>query len=318
VNEQITLDKNYSTTRRVIKDDLHAIERMIHSCKLEEEHEKVLFLPHGENLKGAGGLRTQGYFKVGGFIPDSTFSQLRKNKENAKDRIQNPQITVVTVVFNGEQTLEETILSVLNQTYDNVEYIIVDGGSTDGTLDIIRKYEHLIDYWVSENDKGIYDAMNKGIALATGNWINFMNAGDRFVSEVTLTNLGLEEMSDYVLVYGNKIQGDQVRYPLDLKILELGEIMACHQSMFFNLGPMYRSAIFYDLTYKIYGDYELVNRLYLKFKGFYYLNQNVAFFAGGGISSMVSTQKRKDKYRAIWHSYGLFGLLKAVLYRVTK
>lgn len=77
-------------------------------------------------------------------------------------------MTIVTVVYNGEKYIEETILSVINQSYANVEYIIVDGGSTDGTLDLILKYEDRIDYWVSESDYGIYDAMNKGVVLSSG------------------------------------------------------------------------------------------------------------------------------------------------------
>jgi glycosyltransferase involved in cell wall biosynthesis len=92
----------------------------------------------------------------------------------------NPLISIITVVYNGVSTLEQTILIVINQTYKNIEYIIIDGGSIDGTVDIIKKYEDKLAYWVSEPDKGIYDAMNKGIDKATGEWINFMNAGDCF------------------------------------------------------------------------------------------------------------------------------------------
>lgn len=87
------------------------------------------------------------------------------------------KISVVTVCYNAADTIEKTMLSVLNQTHHDIEYIIIDGGSTDGTVEIIRKYADRIAYWVSEPDKGIYDAMNKGIKVATGEWINFMNAG---------------------------------------------------------------------------------------------------------------------------------------------
>ena len=97
-----------------------------------------------------------------------------------------PLLTVVTAVFNAVTTLEATIQSVLCQTYPNIEYIIIDGGSTDGTLDVIRKYGDQIDYWLSAPDKGIYDAMNKGIRASSGSWLNFLNANDMFCDRSTI------------------------------------------------------------------------------------------------------------------------------------
>ncbi len=94
-----------------------------------------------------------------------------------------PLISIITVVYNGEKYLEQTIQSVINQTYKNIEYIVIDGGSTDGTLDIIKKYEEHISYWVSESDKGLYDAMNKGIGVAKGELIGMINSDDWYELE---------------------------------------------------------------------------------------------------------------------------------------
>ena len=94
------------------------------------------------------------------------------------------KISVVTVCYNAADTIEKTMLSVLNQTYHDIEYIIIDGGSTDGTVEIIRKYADRIAYWVSEPDKGIYDAMNKGIKVATGEYIYFLGADDLLCENV--------------------------------------------------------------------------------------------------------------------------------------
>ena len=118
--------------------------------------------------------------------------------------IKKPLISIITVVFNGEKKLEKTILSVINQTYDNLEYIVIDGSSKDGTIDIVKKYEDKINYWVSEKDSGIYEAMNKGILASKGDYINFMNAGDFFtknnlVSEVV--NILASEEIDFL--YGD-------------------------------------------------------------------------------------------------------------------
>ena len=110
----------------------------------------------------------------------------------------NPNISIITVCYNAISDIERTILSVLSQTYDTIEYIIIDGESTDGTIDIIKKYESRLSYWVSKPDKGIYDAMNKGIANAKGEWINMMNAGDTFASNTVLSEVFSVEYPDNI------------------------------------------------------------------------------------------------------------------------
>jgi Glycosyl transferase family 2 len=108
-----------------------------------------------------------------------------------------PLISVITVVFNGKNTLEQTIQSVINQTCSHFEYIVVDGGSTDGTVDIIGKYDKYIERWISEKDCGIYDAMNKGIKLSKGEWLIFMNCGDLFVNNECLEKVPLDNQIDF-------------------------------------------------------------------------------------------------------------------------
>jgi glycosyltransferase involved in cell wall biosynthesis len=133
--------------------------------------------------KREGGLRTEGRFREG-----SSGS---------------PLVTVITVVRNGEEYVERTINSVINQTYENKEYLIVDGYSTDRTLDIVRTYDQRLDYWISEPDRGVYDAMNKGIDLATGTWLIFINAGDVFFDEQALEKIVQQVSDDVDLLYSD-------------------------------------------------------------------------------------------------------------------
>src|SRR5271155_2346515 len=130
----------------------------------------------------------------------------------------HPLFTVVTAVFNGAERLESTILSVLSQGYADVEYIIIDGGSTDGTLDILRKYENSIDYWISEPDKGVYDAFNKACRLVTGEWTIFLGAGDLFYDDDVLTSMAevvRDVISETEIVYGKVSLTNSAEMPIE-------------------------------------------------------------------------------------------------------
>lgn len=149
------------------------------------------------------------------------------------------KITVVTVTRQAANILEKTICSVLTQTRLPDEYIIIDGGSDDGTVDVIRHYQKHLAFWVSEPDKGIYNAMNKAISYASGDWILFMNAADVFVQDNVLERIApiLETVSDKtMLVYGDCLQvfpNDKVRYNKALPTRFADRRMICsHQSLF--------------------------------------------------------------------------------------
>lgn len=176
-----------------------------------------------------------------------------------------PIITIITVSYNAISNIEDTILSVINQTYSNLEYIIIDGGSTDGTIDIIRKYENKIAKWISESDKGIYDAMNKGISLSSGEWINFMNCGDSFFCKNTLEQFVecINEINNYDIVYGNTIINSTAgRYKvLPENIEEISVHMPfCHQSTFVRTSLARKFP--FDLQYKYVADYNFFYNAY--------------------------------------------------------
>lgn len=222
-----------------------------------------------------------------------------ENKSNSSI----PLITIITVVYNGIEFLEETIKSVINQSFKNFEYIIVDGGSTDGTTNIIRKYESSISKWISESDNGIYDAMNKGIELASGRWLNFMNAGDSFCSNQVLQNVFENSFPEGVgIVYGNTDIGHKIlkyKQSLDLKSMALG-MMLCHQSTFYRLTETIR----YNLTYKICGDQDFTMQYFYNDKQAKYLDITISKYDLEGISSQSLNKILKEKF-LINKSYNL-------------
>ena len=116
-----------------------------------------------------------------------------------------PKISIITVCYNAVELIEKTIQSVLSQSYDNIEYIIIDGKSTDGTVEVIQRYAGRLAHWSSEPDGGIFDAMNKGLGLATGEWVNFMNAGDWFYDDDVVAQIVEKIDSKLTIIYGNTL-----------------------------------------------------------------------------------------------------------------
>ena len=218
-----------------------------------------------------------------------------------------PLISIITVVFNGEHFLEETIKSVIYQSYFNFEYIIIDGGSTDGTLEIILKYEHLLDYWVSERDQGIYDAMNKGIELATGDWINFMNAGDWFITDSVLFSFFQDKSySCTQILYGNH----EVRDPSGKRLIKKAGheknlwrgSQFCHQAVFVN-AKYHKINKFNDET-KIVADFEFFYWAYKNKAKFIKTDVVVVSYAAGGISDKRRVRSLIDRWGVVDKSLG--------------
>ena len=199
-----------------------------------------------------------------------------------------PTLTVITVVRNCVDIIESTILSVINQSYSNIEYIIIDGKSTDGTIDIIKKYEDKISFWTSEEDAGIYDAMNKGISNANGKFVNFMNAGDVFIN-VNICKLIADQIlkNDFNVIYGDVVaRSDINNSEILVRAKPLNKIWAgiifCHQSAFIKLSNLKETP--FDLKFKIVADFNQIVSLYLNSMVFFYLPVVVSKVLIGGVS----------------------------------
>jgi len=196
-----------------------------------------------------------------------------------------PLISIVTVVYNSVDTLEQTLLSIINQTYSNIEYIIIDGGSTDGTIDIIKKYNNKIHYWVSEPDEGLYYAMNKGLQAANGKWINFMNSGDSFYTPTTIDELFAGDVTDKI-IYGDVIFSFDGKNSVYVKAQNLDFFWKgmpfVHQASFINTSVM--KAYAFDVSYKLIADYNSLYKIYKDGYQFRYVNIPVCNFQAGGIS----------------------------------
>jgi len=198
--------------------------------------------PIENSWRKEGGLRTRGEFSKQS-MPGS------------------PLVTVITVVRNGKEHLEGAIQSVLNQTYDNIEHIIIDGSSTDGTLDIIKGYDEKIAYWMSEPDNGLYDAMNKGILLAHGTLIGLLNSDDFYEKQAVqyvVDRYARRNRERAVIVYGNFNIYDEDLHITTQFLSNLNYrrgMTVCHQTMFVERS-VYLTMSLYDTSYKFAADYD--------------------------------------------------------------
>lgn len=213
-----------------------------------------------------------------------------KNTRVERKSVEKVKISVITVSFNAEKTIEQTIKSVLSQNYDNLEYIIVDGASTDSTLDIVRKYENKIAYWISEPDNGVYDAMNKGLSCCSGDVIAFLNSDDiyvegaiKYVADFYENHKETEVLCCEVLINkdGNKASHYNAWEKYQEKLRE-GVMMYCHQGIFATKSCFERYGSF-DSQYKIAADYAWLLNLYNHNVQICYSPEIVAEFRCGGL-----------------------------------
>lgn len=203
----------------------------------------------------------------------------------------NYLVSVVTVVYNGSKTIERCINSVFDQDYKNIEYIIIDGGSTDGTLEIIEKYRNRLAYFMSQKDNGIYDAMNIGIKASKGDVVVLLNADDWFEPEAISTGIDiLERYDDVDIVHSNMVKWEKNKAIISSPKLSNSFMfwrgMAYFHPTFFVRRRIYDRKL-YDAKYRIVADYKFTMECLKEGVSFYFLNKALVNFLNGGISSTL-------------------------------
>lgn len=237
--------------------------------------------------------------------------------------IKGPKISIITACYNAEKTIEQTIQSVLAQTYDHIEYIIVDGASTDSTMDIVNKYRDRIDIIISESDKGIYDAFNKGIKVTTGEYVNFMNADDYFYAENSVRSI-VDEMSKYsnvAMIYGDTLCYDEqtgyinpfCRTITYEDLIKGGSII--HQANFTKREYLIEQGMF-NLKYRVVADVDLTVKIFKKYDKFVYrMPKFVCVFRAGGFSADYKNIEvvYKEKQQILKEYFGVTNFIKEEL-----
>ena len=232
------------------------------------------------------------------------------NKKEVNLQVDTPKVSIITVVFNGEKTLLKTIQSVYNQTYKNIEYIIVDGSSEDGTLKIIEDNRQYIDNFISEPDKGLYDAMNKGLSLATGSYVWFINSGDEIANPEVLSTI-FHKLPLADIYYGNTMiidnNGEEVGWrrlappeQLTWKDFRKGMVIS-HQSIIVKRSVCKH----YDLNYKFSADFEWVLYALYNSKEIVNTHQTLSRYLDGGLTKKNIVAGLKERFKIMVKYFGL-------------
>lgn len=223
-----------------------------------------------------------------------------------------PKFSVITVCYNAEATIEDTIQSVISQTYHHVEYIIVDGASKDRTIDIVNRYREHIAIIVSERDKGLYDAMNKGIGLATGDYLCFLNAGDSFHEDDTLQqmvhSIHTPQLPD--VLYGETELVDHEGHFLRMRRLSAPEVLTwksfrqgmlvCHQAFF----PRRDLVMPYDLRYRFSADFDWCIKIMKKSKVLHNTHLTLIDYLAEGMTTRNHKASLKERFSIMTRHYG--------------
>lgn len=216
----------------------------------------------------------------------------KRISNNKSDIIKNPLITIITVVKNGEKYLEEALKSVENLKFKNFEHIIIDGNSADKTIEIIKKYENQIDYWISDDDKGIYDGFNKGMQLAKGKYICFLNSDDQLTTNsLNIYSKYIEKYPDLDFIFGSVRKHWGVLHGYrPWKIKFSWGFYSSHSTGFLIRTTSAQKVGLYNLIYKYSSDYDFFYRMIVKYKmkGIgTEKDELVGHFRRGGFSSKI-------------------------------
>lgn len=232
--------------------------------------------------------------------------------------LNNSVVTIVTVVLNGEDTIRKTIESVVNQTFKNkIEYIVVDGISKDNTLNIINEYKNSIDIIISEKDKGLFDAMNKAVSVASGKWIFFLNSGDFLYNNEIIEKIFKYDLIDYDVVYGNIIIDIENKRHVSIKPKNIKQLnykmILCHQAAFVKTVLLKNNTQPFEIKYKYAADYQLFRNLFISGKKFKYINIDVSYYDTNG-QSYLSPFKYQDDLLSIISNSNQF-LISKLFYK---